>query len=861
VRLQWSAALIVLAAVGAGVVYWRTSAPDPVPEAGVSLELAGERAERIRDLRYAATFVVPAARSATVDGRIVMRFTLEDRSRPIVLDFAASPSALRAATANGQPFAAAIQNGHIVVPASALLAGENIIDVDFAAGDGPLNRQDDFLYSLFVPARASVAMPCFDQPSLKARWTISLDVPAGWAAISNTAEAERTPRGDRVLIRFAETLPLPTYLVAFAAGRFNEVQGERDGRTFRLWHRETDLGRLARNQEAIFDQHARALAWLEDYTGIPYPFPKFDAVLLPAFQFSGMEHPGAVYYNANTLLLDASASQQQALARANVIAHETAHMWFGNLVTMPWFDDVWMKEVFANFMAAKIVNPTFPSMNHDLRFLLQHLPAAYDVDRTAGANPIRQPLANLDEAGSLYGAIIYQKAPVVMRQLERLVGESTFRDGVRAYLAGHAHGNASWLDLVEALDPRTPADVRAWSRAWVEEAGRPTIRTELVIEDDRIRALTLHQQDPRERDLVWPQQLDLVIGRGTSVRGLSVSLGGPETTVPAAEGLPAPAWVLPDGRSAPYGFFDLDRGTLDHLADYLHAIPDALTRGTALVMLWECMLEGRLEPASVVRQLSAAIRRERDELNLQQMLDYLRVAFWRFTPADERAPLSAAIEQVLRDGLARAPSTSAKAAWFGALRAVATRPATLEWLERVWRREEAIPGLRLSEVDEADLAADLAVRDVPAAAAILETQLARLENPDRKARFAFIMPALSSDAAERERFFERLYDPAERTREAWVLDAMRYLHHPLRAAISRRLVRPALGLVQDIQRTGDIFFPKRWVDATLGGYQSVQTAAEVRAFIDSLPTDYPPRLRWVLLASADPLFRAADLQQ
>jgi aminopeptidase N len=151
------------------------------------------------------------------------------------------------------------------------------------------------------------------------------------------------------------------------------------------------------------------------------------------------------------------------------------------------------------------------------------------------------------------------------------------------------------------------------------------------------------------------------------------------------------------------------------------------------------------------------------------------------------------------------------------------------------------------------------VRDVAAAPEILATQLERIDNPDRKARFEFVMPALSSDEAVRDRFFESLADVRNRGREAWVLEAVRYLHHPLRAAASRKHVLPALELVREIQRTGDIFFPKRWADATLGGYQSVQAAAEVRAFIESLPSDYPPRLRWVLLSAADDLFRAARM--
>ena len=159
-------------------------------------------------------------------------------------------------------------------------------------------------------------------------------------------------------------------------------------------------------------------------------------------------------------------------------------MWFGDMVTMEWFSDVWMKEVFANFMAAKIVNPSFPEVKHELRFLTAHYPSAYGIDRTEGTHQIRQELDNLNEAGSLYGAIIYQKAPIVMQQLERMIGEDAFRDGLRTYLEQFRFGNATWLDLVAAFDAQTDIDVAEWSRAWVEEPGRPIIWTELTLDDN-----------------------------------------------------------------------------------------------------------------------------------------------------------------------------------------------------------------------------------------------------------------------------------------------------------------------------------------------------------------------------------------
>ncbi|MBF8300787.1 MAG: hypothetical protein HW394_1157, partial [Acidobacteria bacterium] len=399
------------------------------PGRGVTEMLARERAGTIRSLRYELAFVVPADVREPVQGRVTLRFTLAAPHR-VVLDFAQPRDRVRGVRAGGSELPVTFADGHLMIPAQATRAGENEISIDFVAGDEPLNRDREFLYTLFVPARAHRAFPCFDQPDLKARYSLSLDVPAGWEAVANGAASTTESDAQRTRVRFAETQPIPTYLFAFVAGKFSVETARRNGREFRMFHRETDAAKVARNREAIFDLHAAALAWLEDYTAIPYPFGKFDLVAIPSFQFSGMEHPGAILYNAASLLLEESATQNQMLDRANVIAHETSHMWFGDLVTMRWFNDVWMKEVFASFMAGKIVNPSFPQVNHDLRFLLANYPAAYQVDRTAGANPIRQPLANLDEAGQLYGAIIYQKAPIAMRQLETIVGETAFRDGL-----------------------------------------------------------------------------------------------------------------------------------------------------------------------------------------------------------------------------------------------------------------------------------------------------------------------------------------------------------------------------------------------------------------------------------------------
>ena len=829
----------------------------PDPDLGISEALARERSTRVSNLRYDLAFTVPAERAQPVAGRALIRFTLSTAAEPLVLDYQPDRAGmLRAVEANGAKTAVRQVNGHIVVPAASLREGENSLELDFNAGDVPLNRNDEFLYTIFVPARAHLAFPCFDQPDLKARWSLAMDVPEGWQALGNGAEIDRQQSGGRTRVRFSGTQPISTYLFAFAAGKFTVEQAERNGRAFRMFHRETDAAKVARNRDAIFDLHAGALAWLEKYTEIPYPFGKFDFLAVPAFQFGGMEHPGAIFYNASGLLLDESATQDQMLGRASVIAHETAHMWFGDLVTMQWFSDVWMKEVFANHLAAKIVNPAFPAINHDLRYLVNYFPPAYDVDRTAGTNEIRQSLKNLNEAGTLYGAIIYQKAPIVMRQLETLMGADGFRDGLREYLRTHAFGNASWPDLIALLDGRTPEDLAAWSRAWVEERGRPVITTELKLSNGKIERLAFTQRDPfPSRGLTWNQRMAVAVGGRRSTL-VPVQLNARRVEVSAARGLPA-QFVLPNGGGIAYGEFHLDRASRAWLMANLPAIDDELTRGSAWVTLWDAMLSGEVTADAFLTLTIQALRVEQNELNISRVLSYARDAYWRYSSPAGRARFAPRIELVLRLGLDGARTASLKSSWFSALRDMALTAPTVEWLTRVWKQAEQVPGLTLSETDYIRLAQDLAVRSVAGAPALLDQQYERIKNPDRKAQFAFVRPALSVDPAQRDAWFASLMDAANRRREPWVLEGLRYLHHPLRAAASEKHLETSLILVREIQRTGDIFFPKRWMDATLSGHQSPSAAATVRKFVDGLPPEYPERLRRIILSSADDLYRAA----
>ena len=654
---------------------------------------------------------------------------------------------------------------------------------------------------------------------------------------------------------FRRTELLPTYLFAFAAGILSVESGTRDGRVFQVWHRERDEQLLARNLDAVLELHARSLAWLESYTAVPYPFSQFDIVLIPSFQFSGMEHPGAIFYNASRLLLELSATEHDHLTRASLIAHETAHLWFGDLVTMRWFDDVWLKEVFANFVAEKVVAEMFAGNDHALRFFLANYPSAYAVDRTAGSNAIKQPLENLADAGQLYGPIIYLKAPIVFRQLEMMLGPQPFRDGVRRYLEVHRFANADWDDLVHHLAPDADDGLRRWSHAWIEEAGRPRITLETAVSSPGLpETLVCRTDDPSGHDRMWPQTLHVALGDENRVEHMPIVLRQNDERVRLPEG--RRSFVLGGGNGMGYGHFPLDAASRDWLLQHVAKIGDGVTRGVAWAALWDDLLEGTVAATNWLEAILRSLRQETEAQNAEHQLAMLNKAFWVFLSASERESTGAAVESCLHARLRRSTTSPARASWLGALREMTITPDGCGWLERVWRRQEPVPGLALGEADETAIGFELAVREVLEADEVVEVLSARIQDSDRRSRIVFVAAGLSADPRKREAAFADLADRKARAREPWVLARLRYLNHPLRQAHARRFITPGLALLPDIMKTGDIFFPARWAEALLAGHSSPAAALAVREFLLVRP-DFPGPLRRAVLVASDLLFRAA----
>ncbi len=831
---------------------------------GVSKLLATYRYETLGDVRYGLTFRIDTGKNTPVEGIAVIEFLRTAGREPLVLDFKVPGDYLKTVAVNGKPTEAGLVNGHIVIDRELLSRRYNRIEVSFRAGDLSLNRNGEYLYTLFVPDRASTAFPCFDQPDIKGRFTLTLDIPSSYRAMSNNPVVSADTTEGRVTLRFSETKPISTYLFAFAAGKFELVEKEIDGVKMEMLHRETRPGYVENNSEEIFRLHCSALKWLEDYIQIPYPFDKFGFVLLPPFQYSGMEHPGSIFYRASSLMLEASPTLNEQLSRASLIAHETSHIWFGDLVTMKWFDDVWLKEVFAGYMSDKIAGPDFPDINHDLRFLLTRYPDAYEVDRTRGTNPIIQELGNMKDAGSLYGGIIYNKAPIVMRQLEQLAGEENLKRGLQVYLNKYTWGNARWDDLVAILEETSQKPLGEWSRMWVREAGMPIIKP-VIAEDDGYR-ISLSEDDPAGILRHWPQTLKTMVITATDTVTAELALAERDSYITTAD---KPLCVIPDISGRAYGTFLFDSISAAYLVNNLPTFEEPLLKGILWINMYENVISKTVSPADFCE----TAMRDLQVITDLQLRNYLAERFtsvwWNHMTAGERSARAAEAEAMLKGRMLSAETLSEKRSWFGTLGNVTVSRRGMDYLAALWKRGE-LPGaalrgtvqpggrlsgpVRLSEDELCTLALTLALKGLPGAQGIIAEQRERIAGKERLERFDFVIPAVSADATVRDTFFENLSDPANREREPWVLEALEYLHHPSVAERSEKYILPSLEMLEEIKATGDIFFPGSWISTTLEGHRTPEARETVEKFLDEHP-DYPADLRLKILQAADHLFR------
>ena len=841
--------------------------PPGEPGAGISQGLAQWRSAHYRVQRYDLRLRLTPALDR-VYGSVGIDFAFAAAPVDLVLDWrparpeGMSPGVVTSIRIAGRSVPLPVPApDHLVIAASSLRPGDNRVDLEFdspvATAGTALTRYHDredgsaYVYSLFVPADASSVFPCVDQPDLKARFALELALPPSFTAVSNAPAIEVVPTDAGARMRFAATEPISTYLFAFAAGPFLALDDE-SGRT-RLLVRQSRAARARTEGAEILRLNRAGLRFLEDYFARPLPFAKYDLVLLPEFAYGGMEHAGATFLREDAMLFPFEPGAPDLLRRAQLLFHEAAHQWFGDLVTMRWFDDLWLKEGFANLMAFEAAEAIVPEMGARNAFrALKTL--AYRTDVTAGTTPIWQALPNLSAAKSAYGSVVYGKAPAVLRQAQLYLGEKTFQRARRDLRDRHAYASATWVDLVQAFERASGRDLTQWAQRWVHRPGLPRVRIEARLDDaGTIAALRLMQ-----RDAVWPMRVQLLLDYPDGARDvLAVTMEAAVTEVPPAIGRPAPRLIFANHQDWGYGLFELDADTRDRLLDVLPGVDDAFLRALLWDALWQAVRDAELAPA---RWLELALRQlpaERDEVTVSGLLAHLETALrWYLNEAQRRA-LQPRVEALLRERVVGSSTLGLRIAYFRAYVAVAWTPAGREELVRLLSGELAVPELELRASDRFRIVRTLLATGAARAEALLAAQ-SDADRSDDSRRFAFAAAAARGDAATKRRYFDAfLNDPA--LPERWIEEALQPFNAVEQDDATGPYLTAALEALPALKRTRRIFFVNNWLAAFIGGQRTAPAQAQVQAFLHR--TDLDADLRLKVLEALDGLERTVRVRQ
>ncbi|MFU9029306.1 aminopeptidase N [Rhodococcus erythropolis] len=550
------------------------------------------------------------------------------------------------------------------------LGGSNVVRVAAhghysRSGEGLHRFVDDaddqtYLYTQYEPADARRVFACFEQPDLKAPFTFEVTAPDGWEVLSNQPATQTLSVDGAQRVTFAPTLPISTYITAIAAGPYHRVASS--------WSRgelTVELGALCRaslaphlDADNVFDITRQGLDFYAEHFDYPYPFGKYDQIFVPEYNLGAMENPGLVTFT-EAYVFRGTATDEQHQRRANTILHEMAHMWFGDLVTMVWWDDLWLKESFADFMGSLVSAEATRFTDAWVAFAIKRKAWAYLQDQLPTTHPIVADIVDLEAAKLNFDGITYAKGASVLKQLVAFVGRDAFFEAARRYFKAHAFGNTTLVDLLDVLAETSGRDVREWARIWLQTTGVSTLSldgTDLVQTDPRPHRLAVGIYDYNESgDLVRTERVELDITESrTSVD------------------LPPGALTLLNDEDLTYAKVRLDAESLSTVEASLDRVSDPLARGVIWSSLWNSVRDAQL---SVFRYLDMVERfapAETDLAILSAILSDAQYAVLHYVPKSLRPNVSAGwLETTWKAVFEAEPESGRQLAWARALSAAA----------------------------------------------------------------------------------------------------------------------------------------------------------------------------------------------
>ncbi len=736
----------------------------PIARDVLSQDEAIARAQLVSDISYEIQLDLTAGAS-TYRGDVTVRFAYvasDGDADGTFLDHRGG--GIERIEVNGEELEPPAGEFRIPLPAS-MLRAQNVVRVSYEheydhTGDGFhqfIDPEDgsEYLYSNFEPYNAHRLFPCFDQPDLKASYELTVDAPSGWELIANGPELGREALEDgRLRRRYAPAERFSTYLFALIAGPYHVVRDEHRGVPLGFYCRRSLVRHL--DEDELFEVTKQGLDFFGEFFDYAYPFGKYDQIFVPEFNFGAMENIGAVTHSERMVFRDPPTDNQR-LGRAEVLLHEMAHMWFGNLVTMRWWNDLWLNESFATYMAylalveATRFGTAWQAFNSGMKAW------AYRQDQLVTTHPIAGQVRDTDETFLNFDGITYGKGAAVLKQLVAAVGMDGFREGMRSYFRRHAFGNTTLAEFLDAIGEGAGRDLHGWAALWLETASLNTIAASWDVEDGSLASLSIAQTAPEDYPTLRPHQLDLALvgagddgASGPTIEALAVSVEGASTVVEEAAGRAAPQLVMPNHNDHAFVKVALDDRSLDYVSDHLERVGDPLLRQLIGQSLWNMVRDQQLRSTDYLPLVASKLTNEADTELIESALQTAVAAIARYVPADQRDEQAQRFAEVCWEALQALPADAAsndlRIIWARTLIGVSITQEDIERAIRLADGELSAPGLAIDQEMRWDIAARAVAHGIEGADARVEAE--RERDPSDRGERAAIRAAVATPTAE-----------------------------------------------------------------------------------------------------------------
>ena len=687
------------------------SARDGTPY--ISQQSAMQRYARITDVKYDLAFSLTG--ESRFSATTIVNFNLSDTSKALTLDL--NQATISHFSINGKKVYPNYNGSYITLNPGLLSTGNNTVEVQFSRehstnGEG-LHRFVDpvdgkvYLYSHFEPAAAQQMFAVFDQPDLKANFTLSVIAPKEWTVISAMRESSITELGDTRQWQFPQSPKLSPYNFSMHAGPYHQWTDDSGPYPLRLFARQSVAEQVTPQDWFTYTQ--QGLEFFDDYFGIAYPFKKYDQVLVPDFLYGAMENAAAITFSESRFLFNSEMTAAQKQRLASVIMHEMAHQWFGNLVTMKWWNGLWLNESFASFMGT-LATAEATEFSHAWRtFYANNKQSAYHLDSQASTHPIEVPVASSQNAFDNIDAITYSKGASTLNQLNHLLGEKAFQKGVQDYLLQYSYQNAELNDFIKSLGNAAKKNLTTWSQQWLYEAGVNSIKADFSCENGRITQFNLTQSAPSST-LSTLREQRVQIGLFTQGRNrlhhnisMPVTYKGATTKVTRLIGLHCPDLVYPNYQDWGFVKVNLDPVSFKTAKQNLRLVKDPLLRSMLWQSLWDSVEDGNLSLNDYIGAVLINLPGEADQTIVGQVLKSLsktRVYLDKMDPSNQRFAKQAvrAIEQMsLRKVMIKSDSRDFQRRWFENYVSFARSKDALNHIDALLSDKASIKGLVLDQ--------------------------------------------------------------------------------------------------------------------------------------------------------------------